>query len=138
MAFCLVALTVAIHAAGLALILYRLSHLPARPRVPFWQGTWFMIRMAYWLIFVHVIEISVWSLFFWWQRCMPDVESAFYFSGVTYTTLGYGDLLLTQEWRLLGPIEGLTGILMCGVSTAFFFAVLNQRLGRWWGNRTHP
>jgi hypothetical protein len=43
---------------------------------------------------------------------------------VTYTTTGYGDLVLPVEWRLVGGIEALTGILMCGLSTGFFFAVL--------------
>ncbi len=66
-------------------------------------------------------QIAVWALVFWWQKCLPDAESSFYFAGVTYTTVGYGDLLLPKEWQLLGPLEGLTGILMCGLSTAFFF-----------------
>ena len=39
---------------------------------------------------------------------------------VTYTTLGYGDLVLPKEWRMIGPVEGLTGILMCGLSTGIF------------------
>jgi hypothetical protein len=75
---------------------------------------------------IHVIEIAVWALVFWWQKCLPDAESSFYFAGVTYTTVGYGDLVLPKEWRLFGPLEGLTGILMCGLSTAFFFAVLSK------------
>ena len=54
---------------------------------------------------------------------MPDLSSAFYFSAVTYTTTGYGDLVLPKEWRLVGGVEALTGILMCGLSTGFFFAV---------------
>ena len=52
----------------------------------------------------------------------------FYFSGVTYTTLGCGDAVLPQEWRLLGPVEVLTGILMCGLSAGFFFAVVSKFL----------
>ena len=87
-----------------------------------------LIRVAWWLLLLHLAEISVWALFYWWQQCLPDAESSFYFSGVTYTTLGYGDLVLPQEWRLLGPVEGLTGILMCGLSTGFFFAVLSKFL----------
>jgi len=71
-----------------------------------------------------LVEIAVWALFFSWQKCLPDLESAFYFSGVTYTTVGYGDFVLPKEWRLFGPVEGLTGILMCGLSTAFLFATL--------------
>jgi len=45
---------------------------------------------------------------------MRDLASAFYFSAVTYTTTGYGDLVLPEEWRLVGGVEALTGILMCG------------------------
>jgi hypothetical protein len=45
---------------------------------------------------------------------------------VTYTTTGYGDLVLPPEWRLFGAIEALTGILMCGWSTGFFFAIVSQ------------
>jgi hypothetical protein len=45
---------------------------------------------------------------------------------VTYTTTGYGDLVLPPEWRLVGGIEALTGILMCGLSTGFFFAVVGR------------
>jgi hypothetical protein len=73
------------------------------------------------------VEISVWALFFWWQQCLPDVESSFYFSGVTYATLGYGDLLLPKEWRMFGPLEALTGSLMVGLSIAFFFAVVSRK-----------
>jgi hypothetical protein len=49
-----------------------------------------------------------------------------YFSAVTYTTTGYGDLLLPAEWRLVGSVEALTGILMCGWSTGFFFAIVSR------------
>ena len=57
---------------------------------------------------------------------MPDFTTAAYFSAVTYTTTGYGDLVLPEEWRLVGGVEALTGILMCGWSAAFFFAVVSQ------------
>ena len=81
----------------------------------------------------------MWALFYWWQKCLPDAESSFYFSGVTYTTVGYGDLVLPKEWRLLGPVEGLTGILMCGLSTGFFFAVVSKfSLPNPHPNRTDP
>ena len=60
------------------------------------------------------------------QQAMSDLPSSLYFSAVTYTTTGYGDLVLPQEWRLVGAIEALTGILMCGLSTGFFFAVVSR------------
>jgi hypothetical protein len=123
-AFCLVAVTVIIHAAGIALVLQRIWRSPARPETGFWPITWLLIRLAWWLILVHLLEIAVWGFFFWWRECLPDAESSFYFSGVTYATIGYGDIVLPKEWRLFGPVEGLIGILMCGLSTAFFFAVV--------------
>ena len=122
----LVASTVIIHAAGLAFALSPIWRSTTQPSTGFWQLTWLIIRAAWWLILIHMVEIAVWGLFFWWQKCLPDAESSFYFAGVTYTTLGYGDLVLPREWRLLGPIEGLTGILMCGLSTGFFFAVVSR------------
>jgi hypothetical protein len=127
-ASCLVATTVMIHAAGLGMVLSRV----VRPRVQrdprFWSITWLLIRIAWLLIVLHVFEIAVWALFFWWQKCLPDAESSLYFSGVTYATLGYGDLLLSKEWRLFGPVEALTGTLMCGLSIALIFAVLSKRI----------
>lgn len=56
------------------------------------------------------------------------MTSALYFSAVTYTTTGYGDLLLPTDWRLVGAVEALTGILMCGWTTGFFFAVVSRVL----------
>src|SRR5438094_3748646 len=127
-ASCLVAMTVIIHAAGLGLALSRTLRFTARLDIRVWPITWLLIRIACLLIVIHMFEIAVWALFFWWQKCLPDAESSFYFSGVTYATIGYGDLVLPKEWRLFGPIEGLTGILMCGLSTAFLFVIVSKRI----------
>ena len=48
--------------------------------------------------------------------------------GWGYATIGYGDLVLPKEWRLFAPVEGLTGILMCGLSTAFFFVIVSKNI----------
>jgi hypothetical protein len=124
-AWCLLALTVTIHAAGLSALLRRMLS-SALPDTRFWPVTWLLVRVAWWLILLHLAEIAVWALFYWWQKCLPDAESSFYFSGVTYTTVGYGDLVLPKAWRLLGSVEGLTGILMCGLSTGLFFAIVSK------------
>ena len=124
----LVAITVTIHAAGLGMVLSHVLHTSVRPDTRFWPITWLLIRIAWLLLVIHVFEIAVWALFFWWEKCLPDLESSFYFSGVTYATIGYGDIVLPEEWRLFGPIEGLTGILMCGLSTAFFFVVVSKKI----------
>ena len=125
-ASCLVAGTVVIHASGLGLVLTHVLHSPARTGASFWPITWLLIRVAWLLIVIHMLAIGLWALFFWEAKCLPDFESSFYFSAVTYATIGYGDLVLPKEWRMLGPIEGFTGILMFGLSTAFFFIVVSK------------
>jgi hypothetical protein len=122
----LVAVTVAMHAAGLAVLLRILMRRHTQPPTRVWPVTRLLIGLTWCLILIHVAEISVWGMFYLWKGCMPDAESAFYFAGVTYTSIGYGDLVLAKPWRLLAPIEGLTGILMCGLSTGFFFAVVSR------------
>ncbi len=128
MAACLVAITVTIHAAGLGMVLSHVSRSKVRLERRFWPITWLLIRIAWLLIVFHVLEIVIWGLFFWWQKCLPDAASSFYFSGVSYATIGYGDVVLPRGWWLFGPAEGLTGILMCGLSTALFFAVLSKTI----------
>jgi hypothetical protein len=124
-AWSLMALCVAIHAIG---VTAALRWLRGRPRTAqeFWRSTWLLVRIAAWVVLFHLIEIGVWALYYARQAAMPDLQSALYFSAVTYTTTGYGDLVLPGEWRLVGGVEALTGILMCGWSTAFFFAVVSR------------
>jgi len=126
-AWCLLAVTVTIHAAGLSALLRGLP--PALRDKRFATVTWQILQIAWRLILLHLTGIAVWALFYWWRKCLPDAETSFYFSGVTYTSVGYGDVVLPKEWRLLGPLEGLTGILMCGLSTGFFFAAVSRFLG---------
>jgi hypothetical protein len=127
LAWSLMAVCVASHAIGVTLALGRLQRLQAVPQ-QLWPRTWIFIRLGGWMILVHLVEITVWALLYVWRRAMPDLPSALYFSAVTYTTTGYGDLVLPDEWRLVGAVEALTGILMCGWSTGFFFAVASRML----------
>ena len=60
------------------------------------------------------------------------------FSGVTYTTVGYGDLVLARPCRMFAPIEALTGILMCGISTSAFFAVVIRLIDNWVNAKSRP
>ena len=77
------------------------------------------------IMFLHVIQTSLWAVFYYTQSLFSDFETSLYFSMVSFTTIGYGDVLLPRHWRLLGVIEGFSGVLLCGVSTAFIFAVIN-------------
>ena len=122
----LVAATVAVHAMGLSLLLRALLKTHALPPTRFWPITWLLVRVAWFLTFIHLLEISIWAFFYLGSGCLPNTEAAFYFSGVTYATVGYGDLVLPLPWRLIAPVEGLTGILMCGLSTGVFFVIVNR------------
>jgi Ion channel len=122
----LVAVTVAVHAVGLAWLLTSLLKPRALPPARHWPITWLLIRLTWALLLIHAMAITIWGSFYFWEGCLPTFSSAVYFSGVTYATVGYGDLLLPNAWRMLAPIEGLTGILMCGLSTGFFFVVVSR------------
>ena len=78
------------------------------------------------ILILHLIEIGVWAGVYFWQHCLPDFETSLYFSGATYTTLGYGDVVLPRPWRLAGVLESLTGVLLLGWSAAFFFTVVSR------------
>jgi voltage-gated potassium channel len=61
---------------------------------------------------------------------LPSWESALYFSATSYTTVGYGDIVLPSNWRMLGPIESILGVLMCGLSVSLLFAIATRLVGR--------
>lgn len=77
------------------------------------------------IIFLHVLEATIWAGFFFWGGLFPNFELALYCSLTSYSTAGYGDVLLPPHWRLLGTIEAISGVLLCGLSAAFLFAVVN-------------
>jgi hypothetical protein len=121
----LMAVCVIIHAAGVS---EALTWMPERLDLSarFWRCTWLFISVAGWMVLLHLLEITVWAVFYLWKDALNDLPTALYFSAVTYTTTGYGDVVLPSEWRLVGGVEALTGILMCGWSTGFFFAVVSR------------
>ena len=77
------------------------------------------------ILLLHLIQTGLWAVFYYTQNLFSDFETSLYFSMVSFTTLGYGDVLLPKRWRLLGVVEGFSGVLLCGISTAFIFAVIN-------------
>ena len=125
-AWCLMALCVTIHAIGLTAAFSWMTRRSATIQGRFWSATWMLICIAGWAVLMHLLQIAVWAFFYAWKHGMPDLTSALYFSTVTYTTTGYGDLVLPKQWRLVGGVEALTGILMCGLSTGLFFAVFTK------------
>jgi voltage-gated potassium channel Kch len=125
LAWCLMSSNVVIHAFGVTSALRWLRG----QQFTSWQPASSIrtfVRLAAWIVLLHVTEITVWALSYSALRAFPELQSALYFSGVTYTTTGYGDLVLPQRWRMVGAVEALTGILMCGWSTAFFFEIVHR------------
>ena len=82
------------------------------------------------LMITHAIEVVVWALLYWVVDAAPPGANLVYFAFVNYTTLGYGDVLPVQDWRLLGPITAMNGVLLFGWSTAIIFEVLRRALVR--------
>jgi hypothetical protein len=120
--FCLL-----LHVTGTLLIAEWLLH-----RRDYFEQTASMVRFGFLLLFLfsmmmllHLTDITVWGIFYYSRGWFADFETAVYFSLGSYTTIGYGDVVLPQRWRLLGGIEGIAGVLLCGLSTAFIFAAMN-------------
>ena len=133
---CLMALCVIIHAGGVTWALHRLRR-HFQPSQKFWRETWLFIRVAIWMVLLHLLEISVWAAFYSWQGALPDLRSASYFSAVTYTTTGYGDLVLPEEVaaRRRGrgthrhlDVRMVHRILLCGRKPRLWFARQSERL----------
>ena len=81
------------------------------------------------LLTLHVLEAFFWALLYLQlpaQAGLKDFHDAFYFSLITFTTLGYGDITLHENWQLLAGIEGMVGIVVFGLTTALLFAVVQK------------
>jgi hypothetical protein len=78
------------------------------------------------LVILHGLEAALWAAVLVWLGACPDYKSAIYFSLQMATTLGADVVQLTDNWKLMGPLEGISGMLMFGLSTAFLFAVLQR------------
>lgn len=123
--FALVALTVLIHAGALSWLLWHSRRAPAAPETLLHEWLVF-VRIAVTCVFAHLLEIMLWSFYYWMEGSFHSMHVAAYFSAVTYATIGYGDVVPPHHMRLLASMEGLTGILMCAWSGGFFFAIVTQ------------
>jgi hypothetical protein len=78
----------------------------------------------------NLIQIGLWAWLFWLFGEFGDYGTAFYHSVVNFTTLGYGDLVMSEDGRLVGALEAANGVLMFGLTTAILFAVLDALIKR--------
>lgn len=78
------------------------------------------------LMMAHVVEVLVWASVYALADVAPEGSDVLYFAFVNYTTLGYGDITPTKDWRLMGPLAAMNGVLLFGWSTAVIFEVLRR------------
>lgn len=74
----------------------------------------------------HVCEIWLWAFLYFMAGAFTDFETCLYFSTTAFTTVGFGDMVPPESWRLLGSIEAANGFMLFGWSTAFIFEVMAQ------------
>ena len=121
----LVLLTLSLQNTGMATLIYwiRVRHTQGYP-LGVLGSCFLMVRITSVIFVLHLLQILPWAGFYRW-KCVPSWEAAFYFSASSYSTVGYGGVVLPLAWRSLGPIESVTGVLMCGLSTTLLFAIVH-------------
>jgi voltage-gated potassium channel len=130
-AFLLVTLTLCLQSAGIAALLAWVRQVTegyVHKLGPFRVAVLF-VRVMTAIIALHTLEILLWASCYRWL-CLPSWESASYFSASSYATVGYGDVVLPKTWRMLGPLESIVGVLMCGLSVSVLFAIATRLAGR--------
>jgi hypothetical protein len=92
----------------------------------FWANGVMIVILVLFNTSVHLVEIGLWAVALMVCGEFSSFEKAYYHSAVNYTSLGYGDIVMSEPWRLLGPLETLTGMLLFGISAATIFAALSR------------
>ena len=92
----------------------------------FWKSTALMAIVTAITAAAHLAQIALWAVAFLLCGQVSTLEMAFYLSAQSFTALGYGDVLLSERWRLLGPLEAINGLLFFGLSAAVLFAIMSN------------
>ena len=90
------------------------------------RGVLFTLGMVVSMLALHGLEIWLFALVYLVLGAIPNLESALYFSTISYSTVGYNDTHVLAQWRLLGAFESLLGMILLGWSTAFFFRMIGR------------
>ena len=112
LAVALLAACVIVQGSGMLLLIFwlaRIRNVLESPSVVRRMGL--LLRVFVSIVLLHLVQVVLWALVFWEARQLPTLETAVYFSITTYTTVGYGDVVLGPDWRCLAGVEGLTGII---------------------------
>jgi hypothetical protein len=124
------AATIFIHALAVAatVLFVRHEERVGRAGAGFWTDVAIVAATISFTLGAHLLEIGVWAVLFMVCGEFPAFALACYHSAVNYTTLGYGDVVMSESWRFLGPLEAANGMVLFGVSTALIFAVIQRVL----------
>jgi hypothetical protein len=96
----------------------------------FWRGTAVMAIVTLITAIAHLIQIALWAVAFLVCGQVSSFETAFCLSAQNFTSFGYGDVVLSERWRLLSPLEATNGLLFFGMSTAVLFAIMSQLIAK--------
>lgn len=91
---------------------------------------WLLASVMFLMLFSNFSQMAAWALLFVVLDEFDSFAAAMYHSAVNFATLGYGDIVLSERWRILGPLEAATGILMFGVSTSVMTAAIVDLMQR--------
>ncbi|MCB9964135.1 MAG: two pore domain potassium channel family protein [Rhodospirillales bacterium] len=126
----LIGLTVLVHAVALDFLMKTLEKKSLMLRRHFYRywKTMVITVTVMGVFAANIIEIWLWAFAYWGLQAdgIDDLETALYFSTVTFTTVGYGDVYLLKDWRLLGSFESANGMLLFGWSAAFIFDIVSK------------
>jgi hypothetical protein len=78
----------------------------------------------------HMVQVSIWAFLFMFLGEFSEFLTAFYHSAVNFAALGYGDIVMSEKWRLLGALEASNGVLMFGLSAGTILAVMTNLISR--------
>ena len=122
--------------AVVTLVRYAIRVLHARSHIaPTFKFDTYVISMVLLMLFAgHLMQIAIWAGIFIYLGEFSSFEIAFYHSAVNFASLGYGDIVMSDNWRLLGAVEASNGVLMFGLSAGTLFSVMQHLFAR---HRTH-
>ncbi|MFC1762679.1 ion channel [Planctomycetota bacterium] len=94
----------------------------------FWSTLLVVNGVMLMLVIGNIAQIGIWALLLQMLGEFADFNTAFYHSAMNFATLGYGDIVMSNQYKLLGPLEAINGVLMIGVSTAVLMAVFQDAM----------